>query len=96
MREFILKQASNLSRFCKNFCLAAGTLIGIKRRSKDSYDFSQLVVAIGVILAGMPLGLLLLGESFSLVGWTVIVLIFLCMVNLDDTLHTITVLRSYQ
>jgi hypothetical protein len=60
-------------------------LIGL-RKVPNGWDTKQVVIGGWLFLAGLPIGLLTLGNYFSLFIWLGIVIAGLTIANLDDAL----------
>lgn len=78
--------ADAVSYAAKGFILVAGRLLGIKRLDDGRYDTTRLVTAIWVFLFGVPIGLVIAGEGFPIVGWLAVVIAFLIFANFDHSI----------
>ena len=85
-----------LTKFC-NFCRGAirvaGTLIGIKW--KGTWCFDSLIIAGWVFVLGLPVGMLLFGQTFSLGVWATLILLIMLIVNIDDALVQMSNFLTY-
>jgi hypothetical protein len=57
------------------------------RKTQTEWRFDGLITAGWVFLLGLPIGTIVLGSSFSLLLWSIIVVITTMLVNADDTLY---------
>jgi len=86
VRNAIDRIANAVSYAAKGFILVAGRLLGIKQLDDGRYDTTRLVTAIWVFLFGVPIGLVIAGEGFPIVGWLAVVIAFLIFANFDHSL----------
>ena len=81
MRKLITK----ISNFFRGACHVIGTLLGIKWIGE--WRAGGLLMASWIFIAGIPVGLLLIGPgTFSISAWLAAVLLVLMIVNIDDAL----------
>ena len=95
IRRFVLRQAERISKLTRGILKALGTLLGIHSPYNKNYEFGQLSIAFIIFILGVPVGLLFFTTSFNPATWMAIVLSGLCLVNLDQTLFTITTMVDY-
>jgi hypothetical protein len=78
------KIADKASAFTRGTLRVIGTLIGVKW--KGEWTAEGLCIAGWIFMLGIPAGMLILGASFSLELWLMIILMILIITNLDDAL----------
>lgn len=57
------------------------------QREKLGWRFDGAIMAGWVYLLGMPLGAIIMGPAFSILLWSVIVVVITALVNADDALY---------
>ena len=95
LKLFLLRQIEKISAFSRGIIRATATLFGVRKTDNNKYEYGQVVMAIGVFIIGTPLAMLLLGPYFNPTIWLAVVLAGLWLVNLDETLLTITTMVDY-
>ena len=76
--------AQKLSNFFRGSLHIIGSLVGVKWRGEWSAE--GLVIAGWTFTVGIPVGMLLFGTSFPVIGWLLAIITVLMIVNLDDAL----------
>jgi hypothetical protein len=64
------------------------------RRDIIEWKFDGLITAGWVFLLGLPIGTIVLGSSFSLLLWSIIVVITTMLVNADDAIYFVLWLKE--
>jgi hypothetical protein len=77
--------SQKISERFQRFVTIVARLIGLKR-TPEGWDTKQVIIGGWLFLAGLPIGLMLFGNYFSLFIWLGVVLAGLTIANLDDTL----------
>ena len=86
--------AQAVSYAAKSFALVAGRLLGIKQLDDGRFDTTRLVTAIWVFLFGVPIGLVIAGAEFPVLGWFTVVIAFLIFANFDHSIDLATELAE--
>jgi hypothetical protein len=95
VRKWLHKQTSKISTFWRGILRTTGILFGIHQPGNDSYEFGQVLIAVGAFLVGTPFLIMFLGEMFNPVIWLTIVIGSLWLVNLDQALYTVSTMVDY-
>lgn len=78
------KILEKISNFFRGSIHVVGTLIGV--RWIGEWSIEGLFIAGWIFTIGIPVGILIFGTTFPVMGWLAIVLITLMITNLDDAL----------
>jgi hypothetical protein len=60
--------------------------MGVRKEPKE-WRFDGLITSGWVFILGLPIGAMVVGPSFSLALWAIIIVIVTIMVNFDDARH---------
>lgn len=82
LKDLTTNKAERLSELTRKIINICGLFIGIRKKD-NKYDFHRFTSTAWIFLVGIPLGLVFLGNSFSISIWAIIVGIITIFCNLD-------------
>jgi hypothetical protein len=74
---------SKLSYFIRRCLHIIARLMGAHKQPKG-WRFDGLITSGWVFILGLPIGAMIVGSSFSLALWAIVVVVMTIMVNFDD------------
>lgn len=82
-----------ISRFVTGVTLIGGALVGVTT-IRGERQLARLAIAGMIFVVGLPVGLIILGQAFSVFAWLSIVVITLFLMNLHNVWEVVSALRA--
>ena len=87
---------NKVSNLIRSTIIIGGTLLGLRYdKERKRWQYSQLESAGWIFLLGLPIGLVVFGELFSIIIWALMVFIILAISNIDTVIAVIPELYKY-